>query len=147
MKELAAYQEQHNEIRHLVISLRNVLSADQIGINANEHPAHGMLCDLARKVQEHLSGEDRNLYPELLIHRDPKVKTIAWSFIRGESPLRRAFEKYSKKWLRNCDFVFSEDFLADTDDILDSLMKRIDKEQKELFPLLEQTGLFQATGT
>lgn len=137
MKQLDEYKHQHEELSELVAVLRSLLKEDDLKIEANAHLAHEKLVSLADKVRMHLSGEDRELYPKLLVDEDPQIKSIAWGFIRNESPLRKEFERYSKKWLKKGAFAYSEDFVRDTTELLDDLMKRIEKEERELFPKLE----------
>jgi hemerythrin-like domain-containing protein len=78
-----------------------------------------------------------------LIHEDPRVKSIAWGFISGEKPLRRTFDEYYKKWLKDCDFNFSDEFLEETREIFDMLTYRIDREEQVLFPKLVEIGLLE----
>ena len=138
MKQLDEYRHQHEELSEIVAVLRRLLKEDELKIEANAHLAHEKLCNLADKLKMHLSGEDKELYPKLLVDEDPSIKAIAWGFIRNESPLRKQFDRYAKKWLKASSFEYSEDFVAETNDLLDALMKRINKEEKELFPRLEQ---------
>jgi hypothetical protein len=71
------------------------------------------------------------------------VKSIAWGFISGEKPLRKTFDDYHKKWLKNCDFNFTESFLQETREVFDMLQYRIERENQVLFPKLVEIGMFQ----
>jgi hemerythrin-like domain-containing protein len=143
MQSLENYRGTHAELRQMIDDLQSILTPDLLRIRPNAKTAYELLCDLGDKVKKHLAEEDRGIYPSLLIHDDPKVKSIAWGFISGEKPLRKVFDDYYKKWLKNCDFNFSMDFLAETHEVFDMLAQRIDREEHVLFPKLIEIGMFQ----
>lgn len=145
MPTLESYRHTHAELRQMIEDLKSLLTPEQLRIRPNAKTAYELLCDLGAKVRSHLAEEDRSLYPSLLIHEDPKVKSIAWGFISGEKPLRKTFDDYHKHWLKNCDFNFTEDFLAETHEVFEMVSKRIDREAQVLFPKLVEIGLFQET--
>ncbi|ESQ11629.1 MAG: hemerythrin domain-containing protein [Thiohalocapsa sp. PB-PSB1] len=141
MQTLDGYRNSHTELRQMIDQLRSIMTVDLLKIRPNAKVARKLMCDLSQKVKEHLAEEDRQLYPSLLIHEDPKVKSIAWGFISGEKPLRRTFDEYHKKWLKDCNFDFSDDFLQETDEIFDMLIYRIDREEQVLLPKLVEIGM------
>jgi hemerythrin-like domain-containing protein len=143
MPTLDSYRGTHAELRQMIDDLRSVLTLDQLRVRPNAKTAYELLCDLGEKVRTHLAEEDRSLYPSLLIHEDPKVKSIAWGFISGEKPLRKTFDDYHKRWLKNCDFNFTDEFLAETHEVFDMVSKRIEREEQVLFPKLVEIGMFQ----
>jgi hypothetical protein len=127
----------------MIEDLESILTPEMLKIRPNAKTAYQLLCDLSDKVKEHLSEEDRGLYPSLLIHEDPRVKSIAWGFISGEKPLRKTFDDYYKRWLKNCDFNFTDEFLEETREIFAMLTDRIQREEQVLFPKLVEIGMFQ----
>jgi hemerythrin-like domain-containing protein len=143
MQTLDSYRGTHAELRQMIDDLRSILDMDQLRIRPNAKTAYELLCDLGQKVRAHLAEEDRSLYPSLLIHEDPKVKSIAWGFISGEKPLRKTFYDYHKRWLKNCDFNFTEEFLGETHEVFDMVSQRIEREEQVLFPKLVEIGMFQ----
>ena len=142
MQTLDGYRSTHSELRQMIDDLRSLLTTEQLRIRPNARTAHELLCDLGERVRRHLAEEDRGLYPSLLIHEDPKVKSIAWGFISGERPLRKIFDDYHKNWLKNCDFNFSDDFVAETHEVFEMVGQRIEREEQVLFPKLVEIGLF-----
>ena len=145
MQTLDGYRSSHAELRQMIDDLQSILTPEHIKIRPNAKTAHELLCDLGEKVKHHLAEEDRSIYPSLLIHDDPKVKSIAWGFISGEKPLRKVLDDYSTTWLKNCDFNFSGAFLDETREVFDMLAQRIDREEHVLFPKLVEIGMFQET--
>jgi hemerythrin-like domain-containing protein len=145
MQTLDNYRTTHSELRRMIDDLCSILTPEQLSIRPNAKTACELLCDLGEMLRQHLSTEDRSLYPRLLIHEDPKVKSIAWGFISGEKPLRATFENYHTRWLRNWDLDFSDEFLAETRKVFDLVSQRIDREEQELLPKLEEIGIFKET--
>jgi hemerythrin-like domain-containing protein len=141
MQTLDGYRSRHSELREIIDDLRVILTPAQLNIRPNARTAYQLLCELSGKVKDHLAEEDRQLYPTLLIHEDPRVKSIAWGFISGEKPLRRTFDEYHKRWLKDCDFSFTDELLEQTHEILDMLSCRIEREEQVLFPKLLELGI------
>ena len=144
MPDLQNYRNSHAELRQMIDDLKALLTPDLLKIRPNAKTAGELLCDLGAKVRSHLAAEDRGIYPTLLIHDDPKVKSIAWGFISGEKPLRKVFDDYHQHWLQNCDFDFTDDFLTETHKVFEMVAQRIEREERELLPKLVEIGLFQA---
>ncbi len=131
----------HTEMQEMILDLRAMMTREQLSIRPNAMTAHKLICDLAEKMKEHMSEQDRSIYPDLLIHRDPKLKSMAWGFLNGQKPMRKQFEQYHNKWLKNCDFNFSDEFIADTFEMFDMIEDRIKREESILIPTLESTGV------
>jgi iron-sulfur cluster repair protein YtfE (RIC family) len=142
MQTLESYRSTHSDLKEMIEELRTVMTVDNLKIRPNARTAYQLMCELAEKVKAHLAEEDKGLYPSLLIHEDPTVKSIAWGFISGEKPLRKTFDEYAKKWLKNCDFNFTADFVAETNEMFEVLLARIDREERILFPKLQEIGVF-----
>ena len=143
MKSLDVYQDQQTEILSMISDLKQMMNRDNLSIRPNAKTAHQMLCDLSDAVKSHLADEDKGLYPSLLIHEDPQIKKLAWGFISGEKPLRHSFDDYFKRWLKDCDFKFTDEFLADTSEIFEMIEERVEREQQVLFPRLVEIGMFE----
>jgi hemerythrin-like domain-containing protein len=137
MQPVSVYREQHKEILGMVEELRPLLNKQELQIRAVAKTAHKLLCDMAAKVKDHLAKEDKELYPSLLTDSEPKVRSIAWGLVSGEHSLRQWFGEYNKKWLKNCDFEFGDEFLQETNRLLEALAARIEREERFLFSRLE----------
>jgi hemerythrin-like domain-containing protein len=138
MQTLEDFRTHHREIRAMIVRLERLLTAEQLQVRPNAMVAHQLICHLAERVKQHLAEEDRGLYPALLVHEDPRIKSIAWGFISGERPLRRLFEAYRQRWLADCELRFEPAFLSETRDMLGLIQDRIQREEQTLFPRLEQ---------
>jgi hemerythrin-like domain-containing protein len=137
MQPISFYREQHKEILGMVEDLRLVLNKQELQIRPVAKTAHKLLCDMAAKVKDHLTKEDKELYPPLLTDSEVTVRAIAWGLVSGEHSLRQWFEEYNKKWLTKRDLEFDDGFLQETNNLLDALAKRIEREERLLFAKLE----------
>jgi hemerythrin-like domain-containing protein len=143
MQTLDSYRGTHVELRQMIDDLQSILTPELLKVRPNAKTAYELLCDLGEKVKQHLAEQDRSIYPSLLIHEDPRVKSIAWGFISGEKPLRKSFDDYHRKWLKHTDYKFPEEFLEETRAVFDMLAQRIEREEQVLFPKLVEIGMFQ----
>ncbi len=142
MSTLESLRGSHTDMQEIISDLRAMMTREQLSIRPTAMTAHKLICDLADKMKEHMIEQDRGIYPDLLTHQDPKLKSMAWGFLNGQKPMRKQFEQYHNKWLKNCDFNFSEDFIADTFEIFDMIEDRIQREETILIPTLEKSGVF-----
>lgn len=143
MNTLESFRHSHAELRQMIDDLQSIMTKDMLRIRPNAKTAYELLCDLGERVKRHLAEEDKGLYPSLLIHEDPRIKSIAWGFISGEKPLRKTFDDYYKRWLKNCDFNFTDEFLTETHEVFEMISHRIDREEHFLFPKLIEIGIFE----
>ena len=144
MNRLDDFKERQSELLEMISDLKAMMVPELLKVKPHAKATHEHLCKLGDKLKDHLLAEDRGVYPPLLTHEDPKLKSLAWGFISGEKPLRMQFENYHRKWLKNCDFTFSEDFLAETLEVFQTIEARIEREQAVLLPKLEESGIFAA---
>jgi hemerythrin-like domain-containing protein len=131
----------HAEMLNVISDLRAMMTMEQLSIRPNAMTAHTLICNLADMVKQHMSEQDKSVYPDLLIHQDPKLKSMAWGFLNGQKPMRKQFDAYHSKWLKNCDFKFSDDFIADSFEVFDMVEDRIKREESILIPTLESKGV------
>ena len=141
MSTIETLKDSHAGMLDMISDLRAMMTKEQLSIRPNAMTTHKLICDLAEKMKGHMSEQDKSVYPDLLIHRDPKLKSMAWGFLNGQKPMRKQFDQYHAKWLKNCDFNFSDEFIADTFEIFDMIEERIKREESILIPTLESTGV------
>jgi hemerythrin-like domain-containing protein len=147
MQPISYFRDQHAEILKMVEELRPLLNKDQLQVRLVAKTAQKLLIELADKIKDHLAEEDKDLYPVLLTHSDLKVRSTAWKFISGEHALRQAFSDYGKKWLKNGNFAFSEELVKETNELIEALTVRVDREEQFLYPKFEkEVGRTQADG-
>ncbi len=140
MNTIVEFRDRHDEIVGSIHDMRSMLQPEILKIKPNAKTAHKMLCSLGKKVKAHFSEGDRDLYPQLLTDSDDKCQAMAWNFISGETYLRKQFDTYYKRWLKDCSFNFSMDFMEQTHELLDLIEVHIDREQTVLLPYIERKG-------
>jgi hypothetical protein len=98
--------------------------------------------DYVEKVRDHLEVVDRHLYTKLLNNPDQAVRQKADRFMSGSHEIKRLFNGYLGKWstpdrkhlaVRN-----HKKFVADTRDMMDIVMDRIQRETEHLYPLVRK---------
>ncbi len=92
---------------------------------------------LSELLEEHLLIEDEFLYPLLKSQPQEQVRDIANLFIFELGGLKEAFGKYLNRW-NSANFVSGsfKEFTSETNAIMKALVNRIQKEDSQLFPLI-----------
>lgn len=127
---------QHNDMAKIIGEISSKLSVEYCKTNPSE--ISHKLASLIGKLKIHLSSEDKALYPTLLASTDPKVKTTAEAFMKEMGGIAPSVEAYFTKWALASHIQKNpEDFIKETKDLFAALAKRIDREHKDLYPLLD----------
>ncbi|TYO94421.1 hemerythrin domain-containing protein [Desulfallas thermosapovorans] len=133
--DLTNLKRQHKEILALAASIKQLSKVHELEAKAMDISME--LGKLSGKVSVHLSSEDKFLYPSLLSHPNDKVKAIARRFINEMSGISKVFYDYKTKYLAPSKIKANpEQFSKETDAVFAALQKRIELEEKELYPLL-----------
>jgi hypothetical protein len=129
------YREQHTRIRALCRPL-----LDPKRTSASPPALRAALAKLAGSVKLHLRDEDGRFYPRLLRDADDAVRSMAAAFQASMGNLAVDFAQYYEKWVRP-DAIDAERarFFAETDRILDALLDRIEREDRELYERVDRT--------
>lgn len=93
--------------------------------------------ELISAVIRHLKAEDWVLYPRLFASRDKKVAQTAHAFSEEMGGLAKAFTNYAQRW---GSFAIEADwagYRSETSAIIGALTRRITRENRDLYPLLE----------
>lgn len=146
MTPLEILRQQQGEILKMVTALRGLMKPEQLSVAPIAKVTHTLLCDLCTRMREHFEEEEKRLYPTLLAHGPQELRNLSWSFLAGDVAVREQFGDYARRWLKDCDFVFDSDFVRDTQDILDTVARRIDRERTIMIPRLEASGVFVRGG-
>jgi len=88
-------------------------------------------------VSDHLIEQHKGVYPALLTHNEQSIKNMAWGLINNDKLIKPEFSAYKRRWLKDCEFQFSDEFIRDTNEILKSLHQRIDLEKNTIMPRME----------
>jgi Hemerythrin HHE cation binding domain len=105
-------------------------------------PPQMELFDLRRELVStllaHLKLEDWALYPKLIESGNDEAASVGRTFKDEMTGLAPAFIAYCDKWGASSIGADWSGYCADTRAILDALMNRLTRENRELFPVLER---------
>jgi hypothetical protein len=137
MSETDGFRRQHQEILTLVKELQPRLDAATLKRDAA--PVAVGLQRLATMLKAHLAFEDATLYPKLLAHTDASIAATARRYQQEMGGLQTAFMNYVERWPAASSI--QEDpvgFVGHTRDVVTALLSRIEREDGELYPMLER---------
>ena len=125
----------------MAAAVEKLLTPEQMAIPSIAKVTHILLCDLCAAMTDHLADEHKSIYPNLLTHEDQAIKNMAWGLINNDKLLKPEFSFYKRKWLRDCEFQFTDDFIQDTNAMLSTLRQRMDLEERTVIPRIEEAEI------
>lgn len=134
---LDRYHQMHSEIHAQASELRGRLRAP--GASFDAAAARQSFVTLAAKLNIHLAFEDRALYPPLLDHVDPTVRTKAKAYLGEVGGLKASLSTHLERWLSSTKVQEEpEVFRRETADLMDALDRRLEAEDGDFYPTLER---------
>lgn len=134
MTRMEPYYRQHTELERLAQSLQDKIQT------AQEHGGRAdlvqVLNQLAGLLKTHLNREDNLLYPALAESPNTDVAETAKQFQQEMGQLATDFGEYFGRWRAFAIDADLDGFARETDLIVAALADRIDRENRELYPLL-----------
>jgi hypothetical protein len=130
---------QNHKIMELSKVLQNIIQ--DRGLCDNE-----VTCDLffqyVDHVKAHLDVEDKHLYAALLNDKDRAVNNTAKLFLSGSAEIKRIFESYLHKWCKKRSMLIRDHhaFVNETEDMFRLVLKRIQDETEQLYPLIRRVS-------
>lgn len=133
------FRAQHADLVKVVKDISAVLQPAKLA-TAHED-AKKQLASLAGKISMHLATEDQALYPSLVGHADPKIKDLANKYQSEMGEIRKVFEAYNKKWSTGTAIKDNPaGFCSETNELFKVLAKRIEREDNELYPMVDKAA-------
>lgn len=137
MSSLSQLRQDHADIVCLIGELRH--------LTAQPAPPPSLtLFDARRRLSNHiithLKTEDWLLYPPLLASPDPMIAATARQFVEEMGGLAKAFTDFVASWDALKIEANWTGYCKETSGILDALMNRLIRENRELLPLLDEVG-------
>lgn len=128
------FRRQHIEARELIKHIQDLSFA----VDDHADELRAMLAKLRGALKVHLAMEDKSLYPSLLAHQDPNIATLARRFSEEMTGLAGTFLDFTKGWAeRGAMEKAPEKFRSELKAVARMLTLRMDREDRELYPLLE----------
>lgn len=135
MSYLDALRQEHAALVEIVRELGRVIARPAA-------PAQTELFELRRRLTStliaHLKAEDWLLYPRMLADSDAGIADIAKAFSEEMGGLASAYLAYAERWGADAIEQDWAGYGEATRGIIDALTRRISRENRELYPLLER---------
>ena len=138
MKSTDNLRRQHRELLRIATEIGVLIRPDRMPLDAIK--IRMLIASMAGILNVHLAMEDGVMYPQLLQHSDVSVRALAKRFIDEMGTLRATFTDYVHRWnVPGAVLQISDVFVRETSVLLDALVRRIGREDFELYPLVEET--------
>ncbi|MDF2943328.1 MAG: Hemerythrin cation binding domain protein [Herbinix sp.] len=140
MINLTNLNKQHGTITIEIQSILSEVEKDVAHIDAAAAAYH--ISILAGQLKMHLLHEDKFLYPELLLSSDVHMKELTDLYIKEMGSLAEVYTKYKNCY--NTKNKINENiplFQQDTIKIMKVLKNRIEKEDTELYRLIQEKNI------
>jgi len=135
MSDLMKLRRDHAELARMFRQLERIIGLPQA-------PSQLELFELRRSLMQtliaHLKLEDWALYPRLIDSGDEEISARGRFFKEEMGGLAPAFLAYCEKWTANSIAADWPNYCSDTRGLLDALIDRLTRENRELLPLLER---------
>lgn len=133
------FRKQHEEILTIARSIAALLG-DQISADDAQTARH-LLLQMSGKVAIHLAMEDKSFYPNLLASTDSEIRSKARQYMDEMGLLASTFNSYLQKW-KTPTLIMENGpaFTAETKVVFNALSKRIQKENTQLYALVDAMG-------
>lgn len=132
------FRDQHEKLLEITSEI-SVYLADSSKIIENSNRISKLLTDLLRNLKVHLTLEDTSLYPVICLTDRNDMKNIAREYKDEMGDIKDLFSAYFDRW--SSGFKIKEDsaaFIEETNLLFDSLSKRIERENTELYRIIDE---------
>lgn len=129
-------KRQHTEVMELANYILDNINHNTVSQNLNDIAKS--LNIITGKLKIHLLNEDKYLYPELMNSTDQSLNSFGKKYSEEMVRVAKAYEDYKSKY--NTAIKIQQDtekFSEDTKHIFEALLGRIEREESELYPLLQ----------
>jgi hypothetical protein len=130
------FKREHVDLLAAVTTLRELV---QTGVQEHAEAILGQLVTMSSVIKLHLAAEDRVLYPALINAEDPQVARTGQRFQQEMGDLAQAYAIFVSRW--NLASKISRDpegFRGEANNVFKALHLRVQRENRELYPLAEQ---------
>ncbi|KOA19304.1 hypothetical protein CLHOM_24100 [Clostridium homopropionicum DSM 5847] len=133
--DISNLKRQHNEVMNLANYILNNITSSTVEQNLDQIVKN--INTITGKLKIHLLNEDKYLYPFLSSSPDTTLNAFGVKYSEEMKEVSKAYEDYKSKY-NTVNKVKQNivEFNKDTEKIFEALSSRIDREEKELYPLL-----------
>lgn len=129
------FKREHVDLLTAVTALRELVQA---GVQEHAEAIVGQLVTMSSVIKLHLAAEDRVLYPALIGAADQQVAETGKRFQQEMGDLAQAYGVFVASWNLASKIRHNpEGFRSDANNVFKALHTRVQRENKELYPLAE----------
>jgi hemerythrin-like domain-containing protein len=135
MADIKNLTRQHGDIDLLIGNIKNLSKGN---IESSIDIIVKDINMLAGKLKIHLDTEDKFLYPDLLNMNNEVLNTMAKEYMKEMGNISSEFIKYKNNFNTKNKIISNvEQFKIQTVEVFEILERRINKEERELYPRLK----------
>lgn len=133
--DIERFKREHVDLLAAVTSLRGLV---QHGVGEQAEAIHRQLAAMSSAIKLHLAAEDRVLYPALMKAADPAIARAGRQFQEEMGGLAAAYLAFAARWnLAGKIAADPQGFRDDANSVFKALHLRVQRENRELYPLAE----------
>lgn len=136
MTATAQLRDEHDRILRQASGLAGIVDRDMNRDLASE--ARAAIVGLDRLLVVHLTAEDDWMYPMLMASADQRISAAAGACFHDMGGLHGAWLAYREQWSAEAILSAPERFRAATRGVIGALALRIERENAELYPLVDR---------
>lgn len=139
MRATDKFRRQHEELVVLAGKIQALL--DPVALTKDATEVRRMVAKFRGVLVVHARMENEALYPRLLEHPEPAVRTKVEAIFRDVGPIYDQVDVYAQRW-PSADAIRADvsGFIRDTVVLLRTLGVRLTREDRELYPLADSLG-------
>lgn len=140
MADIKNLERQHEDIRLLMSEIKNqvYMSGNKEYLQENVDHIVKNINILSGKLKVHMSTEDRYLYPAMKISENPVLRKASKEYSSEMTAISEAFVSYKSAFnTRSKVLANDKEFVHLSQTILKKLETRMDREDKELYPVFK----------
>jgi hypothetical protein len=132
-------RRQHRKIGEIAAEIMADLKVDRVTKDAAT--ARARLSRLSGVLTVHLSIEDGAMYPSLLTSGDAQARRVAKQFVDEMGTIKSEFDEFRQRWATpEAIQAGASAFVGETQGICVALLRRIEREERDLYPIVDRIG-------
>ncbi len=132
------FRDQHDKILEIAGKISRFI-VDSHELTANSNNVSKLLTDLSRTLQVHLTLEDTSLYPIICMTDNTGMKELAVKYKTEMGDIKKLCTEYFNRWQSGFKIEKNPlEFIRETNDLFNSLIKRIELENNELYRRIDE---------
>lgn len=129
-------KNQHVEILEKISFLRKL---SQAGVSSNAQEIATAIVSMSAIIKTHLSAEDQFLYPHIEQDGNSALRQVSSTFQREMTDIVSDYDVFSRRWNIASKLIGNDEaFRRDANTVLRKVFERMQKENKDFYPLVER---------